>query len=53
MNALVTKLANDVVDMNYVAYATYFDGVLSRDKKLLRIYRQADWYVREVFGPGA
>ena len=52
-NALVGRLANDVVDMNYVAYATYFDGVLSRDKKLLKIYREADWYVREVFGSGS
>lgn len=32
------KLSNDVVDMNYIAYATYFDGLLSLDKKLNEIY---------------
>lgn len=43
-------LANDIVDMNYVAYSTYFDGILSRDQKLLEIYQETAWYVREVFG---
>ena len=32
------KLRNDVVDMSYVTYATYFDGLLSLDKKLNDIY---------------
>jgi hypothetical protein len=49
-HALEDTLANDVVDMNYVAYSTYFDGILSRDQKLLEISRETAWYVREVFG---
>ena len=32
------KLRNDVIDMSYVTYATYFDGLLSLDKKLNDIY---------------
>lgn len=32
------KMRNDVVDMSYVAFATYFDGVLSNDKKINSIY---------------
>ena len=32
------KLRNDLVDMNYIAYATYFDGLLSRDRKMNEIY---------------
>lgn len=32
------RLRNDLVDMNYVAYSTYFDGFLSKDKKASEIY---------------
>lgn len=32
------KLRNDIVDMSYVTYATYFDGLLSLDKKLNELY---------------
>jgi hypothetical protein len=32
------KVRNDTVDMSYVAFATYFDGVLSKDKKINSIY---------------
>lgn len=43
------KLANDLVDMALVAYATFFDGILSRDRKLLEIYKEASFFLREVF----
>ena len=33
------KLRNDAVDMSYVTYATYFEGLLSLDKKLNAIYQ--------------
>lgn len=33
------RLRNDMVDMSYVAYATYFDGLLSKDNKMNDIYR--------------
>ena len=31
-------MRNDLVDMSYVAFATYFDGVLSKDNKINSIY---------------
>lgn len=47
--AAPTKLGNDVVDMNYVAMATYFDDLLTEDIKLQSIYADARWYVHDVF----
>ena len=35
------KHRNDMVDMNFAAYATYFDGIISADIKLNRIYKEA------------
>ncbi|MBZ0218107.1 MAG: hypothetical protein K8F25_16240 [Fimbriimonadaceae bacterium] len=32
------KLVNDLVDMQFAITATYFDGILSNDKRLLRLY---------------
>jgi hypothetical protein len=32
------KLQKDIIDMTYVAYATYFDGILSKDKKMNEVY---------------
>jgi hypothetical protein len=37
--------------MSYVAYATYFDGLLSRDKKMQAIYREARFFIEQVFLP--
>lgn len=42
------RMRNDMVDMNYVAYATYFDGLLSKDKKATNIYVQATFLLRNV-----
>lgn len=42
------RMRNDMVDMNYVAYATYFDGFLSKDKKATNIYTQATFLLRKV-----
>jgi hypothetical protein len=47
------RLRNDVVDMSYVAYATFFDGILSRDRKLLEIYEEATFFLKHVLGPDA
>lgn len=41
VGALPSKLRNDFVDANFAAYATYFDGLLSKDAKTKRIYREA------------
>jgi hypothetical protein len=40
------KLRNDVIDMSYITYATYFDGLLSSDKKLNEIYTDTLIYLR-------
>ena len=42
------KLRNDLIDVNFAAFATYFDGLLSADKKLTRIYFQAELILREI-----
>jgi hypothetical protein len=34
----IQKLQNDIIDTAYVAYATYFDGLLSNDNKMNEIY---------------
>ena len=44
-------LRNDVVDMTYVTYATYFDGLLSLDKKLNAIYRDTLNYLHYFNSP--
>jgi hypothetical protein len=35
------KIRNDLVDVNFAIFATYFDGLLSMDEKARRIYHQA------------
>ncbi|MCH7559502.1 MAG: hypothetical protein IIB56_18900 [Planctomycetes bacterium] len=45
------KLRNDAVDMSYVTYATYFDGLLSLDKKLNAIYRDTLNYLHYFNSP--
>ena len=37
-NVRTDKLRNDVIDMAYVAHATFFDGLISDDAKMKRIY---------------
>jgi hypothetical protein len=44
------KLRNDMVDINFVAYATYFDDLLSNDAKTIRIYDKARLFLWRVFG---
>lgn len=43
------KLRNDIVDMNYVAYAPYFDGLLSRDRKMNEIYFETCFILENGF----
>jgi len=44
------KLRNDAVDSILVTYATYFDGVLSHDKKLNELSAEADQAFERLFG---
>ena len=43
------KLRNDVIDVNFAAFATYFDGLLTADTRAAEIYAEADFLLREVF----
>lgn len=38
------RLGNDLVDMSHAVYATYFDGLLTLEKKWLEIYQDASWF---------
>ena len=33
------KTVNDIIDMNFVVYALYFDGIMSNDKRLIEVYK--------------
>jgi hypothetical protein len=43
------KLRNDCVDMTYAAHATFFDGLITNDKKAFELYRLANWMLLNVF----
>ncbi len=43
------RMRNDIVDVNFAAYATYFDGLLTEDKKLNGIYREAEFLLAAIF----
>jgi hypothetical protein len=43
------KLRNDVVDVNFATFATYFDGLLTADKRAGEIYEDAKLLLREIF----
>jgi hypothetical protein len=44
------KFRNDFVDMNFAAYATYFDGLLSADAKVRRLHGEARIWLTALFG---
>ena len=47
------KIRNDLVDVNFATFATYFDGLLSMDEKPLRIYQRAAFVLDAIMsGPG-
>lgn len=48
-NAKPEKLRNDVIDINFAAFATCFDGLLTADKRAGEIYAEATSLLREVF----
>ena len=43
------KLRNDVVDVNFATYATYFENITTADKKAGEIYEDAKLLLRERF----
>jgi len=42
----VQKFQNDVIDMSYTTYATYFDGLLTKDKKIKEIHKLLEVFIR-------
>ena len=44
--AKAETIRNDMVDLFFAAYATFFDGLLTSDKKAAAIYREADKFLR-------
>jgi hypothetical protein len=48
-NAKNETLRNDYIDMTYAAYATLFDGLITRDSKLQELYGIACWILTNVF----
>jgi len=49
-DATPARLRNDFVDMSFAAYATYFDGLMTADAKVLRIHQEARVWLMALFG---
>ncbi len=45
------KIRNDIVDMQIMSYATYFNGILSMDKRAIKIFNQASKYILHDIKP--
>jgi hypothetical protein len=41
-------MMNDLLDAQIAAYATYFDGLLSHDKKIQRVYEISNYFIHEI-----
>jgi hypothetical protein len=43
------KIRNDMIDLNFAAYATFFDGLLTSDRKLFQLYKDTKKLHRVIF----
>lgn len=50
IDARPENIRNDLVDMMFVAYGTYFDGILSNDRNVNRIFIEAAPMIAALFG---
>ncbi len=48
-NVGLKRIRNDMVDMHFVAYATFFDGLMSKDAKANEIYSVASYIIANEF----
>jgi hypothetical protein len=48
-NVRAERLRNDVVDMNFAVFATYFDGILTADQKLASLYYETNIWLTRIF----
>ncbi len=44
------KIVNDIVDVNVAAMATFFDGVLSNDARVLALHSEARYVISQIGG---
>lgn len=44
-----SKLRNDFADMGIVAYATFFDGLLSNDRRMVDLFQQTCAILKYIF----
>jgi hypothetical protein len=44
-------IRNDIIDLNFAAYASFFDGLFTSDKKLSYLYRDANKLYQIAFAP--
>lgn len=45
-NAKPEQIRNDSIDLTYVTYSTFFDGLLSQDKRMLRVSEETNQWLR-------
>lgn len=50
-NANIGNIRNDLVDVNFATYATYFDGLMSNDSKPVAVYRRASFILEAITDP--
>ncbi|MDB6026074.1 MAG: hypothetical protein JWM68_2297 [Verrucomicrobiales bacterium] len=43
------RLRNDFIDATYAAYATFFDGLITKDNKLSEVYSFSRWLLNNAF----
>jgi hypothetical protein len=46
-NVKPERIRNDIIDLNFAAFATYFDGILTSDLKVREIYYDANFLLRK------
>ena len=49
-NVRPDRMRNDLIDLNFAAFATYFDALLSMYQKPLRIYERAEFVLDAILG---
>lgn len=50
-NANLARIRNDIIDINFAAYATYFDGIISKDRMPTDIYHRAIFILEAISAP--
>lgn len=48
-NAKPEKMRNDLVDVNFATFGTYFEGLLTADRKLAEIHQDARFLLHTIF----